>query len=59
MDELRKMRGDIEKGGKGQIRDAGVITQNDLARMRAEARIISEKDAADAKKISDEQRQVQ
>lgn len=59
MDELRKMRGDIEKGGKGAIREAAVISQADLARMRAEAKIVSEREAAETKKISDEQRQKQ
>ena len=32
-DDLRKMRGDIDKNGKGAIREAAVVSAADIARM--------------------------
>jgi len=43
-DELRKMRGDIEKTGKGQNREAAVLSAADIARMKQLSKVTSEKD---------------
>jgi len=55
-DELRKMRGDIDKKGKGATREAAVLTASDIARMRQGARVTSDVDAAANKRIQEEQR---
>ena len=55
-DELRKLRGDIEKTGKGAIREAAVISASDIARMKASAKITTEADAAAQKRIHEEQK---
>ena len=55
MDDLRKMRGDIEKTGKGGTREAAIVTQADIKRMREGAVIVSEKDQQQ-KKITEEQK---
>ena len=48
------MRGDINKTGKGATREAAVLTTSDIARMRQMARVTSEKDAAQQKRIAEE-----
>lgn len=58
-DDLRKMRADID--GKSTTksnanREAAIVTQADIARMRAAAVVISEKDAAQRKRINEEQK---
>jgi hypothetical protein len=58
-DDLRKMRGDIEKTNKGATRDAAVLTQADIARMKRMSQVTSEKDAAQQKRIQEEQKQQQ
>ena len=55
-DELRKMRSDIEKTGKGANREAAVLTASDIARMKAASKITTEKDQAAQKRILEEQK---
>lgn len=43
-DDLRVMRGDIEKTGKGATRSAAVVTQSDIARMRQLAQVTTEEE---------------
>ena len=55
-DDLRKMRGDIEKTGKGATREAAVLTQADIKRMKQLSVVTSERDAANQKRIFEEQK---
>ena len=55
-DDLRKMRGDIEKTGKGATREAAVITAAEIKRMKQSAVVTSEVDAAASKRILEEQK---
>ena len=50
------MRTDIEKTGKGATREAAVISAADIARMRQLAVVTSEKDAAEQKRITQDQK---
>ena len=50
------MRADIEKTGKGATRSAAVVTQSDIARMRAGAQIKSDQQQKEEKKIMEEQK---
>lgn len=53
------MRADIEGKATKQnnaTREAAIVTQADIARMRAAAVVISEKDAAQRKRINEEQK---
>ncbi len=55
-DDLRKLRGDIDAKGKGNtaIREAAVVTQADIARMKASAIVVSEKESQEKKRINEE-----
>ena len=55
-DDLRKMRADIEKTGKGGTREAAIVTAADIARMKESSKIVSEKDTQLQKKINEEQK---
>ena len=55
-DELRTMRADIEKTGKGATRSAAVVTAADIARMRAAAQVKSDQEVKEEKKIREEQK---
>ena len=44
-DDLRKMRADIEKTGKGANREAAILSAADIARMRQSAVIVTESEA--------------
>ena len=55
-DELRAMRGDIEKTGKGATREAAVITQAEIKRMREAAVVTTEQEKKDQKRIHEEQK---
>lgn len=50
------MREDIEKG-KGATRDAAILTQNDIARMKASTKIQSVQEKKDQAKIDQEMKQ--
>ena len=43
-EDLRKMREDIDKNGKGAIREAAVVTATDIARMRQAAQVQTAQD---------------
>ena len=53
-DDLRAMRADIEKTGKGATRSAAVVTAADIARMKASAVIVTESEAKQQRKIQEE-----
>jgi len=55
-DDLRAMRADIEKTGKGATRSAAVVTAADIARMKASAVIVTESEAKQQRKIQEEQK---
>ncbi len=56
-DDLRKMRGDIEKTkGATATREAAVISQSEIARMKASTKIQSANEAAEQKRIAEEQK---
>ena len=55
-EDLRKMREDIDKNGKGAIRAAAVVTATDIARMKQSAQIQSAQEKAAQKKIQEEQK---
>jgi hypothetical protein len=57
-DDLRKLRGDITAKGKGntETREAAVVTAAEIARMKASAVVISDKEAAERKRINEEQK---
>lgn len=44
MDELRKIRTDIEKTGKGGTREAAIITSSEIERMKRTAKVMSKAD---------------
>lgn len=50
------MRADIEKTGKGATRSAAVVTQADIARMRAAAQVKTDSEVKNEKKIMEEQK---
>ena len=50
------MRGDIEKTGKGATREAAVITQAEIKRMREAAVVTTEQEKKDQKRIHEEQK---
>ena len=43
-DDLRKMRGDIDKNGKGATREAAVVTAAEIARMKQSSQIQTQKE---------------
>lgn len=53
---MRKLRGDIEKTGKGATREATVVSAADLARIKQSTKIVSEQEAIQTKKIQEEQK---
>lgn len=55
-DELRKIRGDIEKSSKTATREAGIVHAAEIERMRKNAQVLSAKDKALQKKIAEEQK---
>ena len=54
-DDLRKMRGDIEKTGKA-TREATVLSVSEIARMKASTKIQSADETAQLKRIQEEQK---
>ena len=55
-DDLRKMRGDIAKTGKGANREAAVISASEIARMKQSAVVTSQRDQQQQKRIQEEQK---
>ena len=55
-EDLRKMREDIDKNGKGAIREAAVVTASDIARMKQSAQIQSAQEKEAQKKMHEEQK---
>ena len=40
-DQLRSIRADIEKSGKAANREAGIVTSNEIERMKRSAKVLS------------------
>lgn len=53
-DELRTLRGDLDKKAKNATREAAILTAADIARMKAGAKVTTETDAAEQKRILEE-----
>lgn len=49
MDELRNVRADIEKNKKGATREAALLTQSEIARMKASTKIMTAKEMTEMK----------
>ena len=58
-DMLRSIKADIEKTGKTSNREAGIVTSSDIERMKRSAKVMTQQEQTQAKKISDEQKQQQ
>ena len=52
--ELRTMRNDLDRKEKNAAREAAILTAADIARMRQGAKVITETDAKETKRIAEE-----